>query len=347
MKIPFDCEVSYSPALHLNQIYDGFEKLEKAGVVRLSVKRASGAPSSLLKVLVNNKYRVIYDTLDGLNWIKGSEEENLNYFKHNITADFYFKRSFNQKIVENAPKNCCVFPLGLNYFIKSKGKFSGDWQQKIKDLIKNNAIISKYYNKTNFYSSSFEFYPMPLNESKILFMARLWNPDEVSLDYLKAEREQINKNRIEHIRACRQVYGDNFIGGLRHDAFSMRYAKDLLLPFSLTKKENFLKTIRECNICVATTGLHRSIGWKFGEYVAASRAIVSEALAYQLTGDFEKDKNYLEFTNTTELINSLNALKNDKEKIFEMMTNNFQYYNNYVRPDKLVLNTLLKIGQNE
>ena len=348
MITPFECEVNYFPSDHLSQIYTGFEKLEKAGIVTLHVKYATGKQTKpLLKVLINNKYNVIYDTLDGLNWIDGSVEDNLNYFKNNIKADFYFKRSFNQQIIDYAPENCKVFPLGLNYFIKPKRKFSGNPQQKLIELLRNNIITSRFYDKTSFYSSDFEFYPVPLKESKVLFMARLWNPDKVSLDHLKVEREQINKNRIESIRTGRKEFGDNFIGGLQHDNFSIQHAKDLLLPFPLTKKENFLKTIRECNICIATTGLHNSIGWKFGEYVAASRAIVSEPLRYQLPGDFNKGKNFLEFTNDSELVNCIRILQEDKEKVFDMMKSNFMYYNNYVQPDKMILNTLLKVYQNE
>ena len=134
---------------------------------------------------------------------------------------------------------------------------------------------------------------------------------------------------------------------LQHDNFSIQHAKDLLLPFPLTKKENFLKIMRECNICIATTGLHNSIGWKFGEYIAASRAIVSEPLRYQLPGDFNKGENFLEFTNDSELVNCIRILQEDKEKVFDMMKSNFMYYNNYVQPDKMILNTLLKVYQNE
>ncbi|MDG5814146.1 hypothetical protein QA601_03585 [Chitinispirillales bacterium ANBcel5] len=347
MRTPFECEVNYFPFSHLNQIYAGFDKLEKAGIVKLSVKSVSGKQTvPLLKVVVNNKYNVMYDTLDGLNWIEGSVEDNLNYFKNNITADFYFKRSFNQQLIDYAPENCSVFPLGFNYFMKADGKFSGNLQQKIKDQLRNNFLISKYFNK-NFCSGDFECYPIPSRKSKILFMARLWNPDEVSLDHLKDEREQINKNRIENIRACRKEFGDSFIGGLRHDEFSIRHAKDLLLPFSLTRKERFLKTIKECNICIATTGLHNSIGWKFGEYVAASRAIVSEPLKCQIPGDFSEGENYLEFKNNSELINNIRVLQKDKEKLFAMMNSNFRYYNHYLQPDIMILNTLLKVYQNE
>ena len=90
-----------------------------------------------------------------------------------------------------------------------------------------------------------------------------------------------------------------------------------------------------------------SQGWKFGEYVASSRAIVTEPLKYQIPGIFKQEDNYLEFENTSELVNNIRELLNDNEKTMSIMKNNFHYYNNYVQPDKLILNTLLKIYENE
>ncbi len=348
MRKQFECEVFFFPSLHLSQIYNGFAKLGKAGLVKVKVKHVYGEQTKpILKVIVNNKYNVIYDTLDGLNWIDGSPEDNLNYFKNNINADFYFKRSFNQDIIDYAPENCKVFPLGLNYAMIANGKFSGNLKKRMKNFFRNNFYISKHYSKRSFYSENFEYYPIPLRDNKILFMARLWDPDEASLDHLKVEREHINKIRIESIRVCRKEFGDSFIGGLQHDNFSMKHAKDLLLPFSLTNKGDYLKTIKNCNICIATTGLHDSIGWKFGEYVAASRAIVSEPLKYQLPGFFSEGINYLEFRNNSDLINSILVLRKDKDKMVSMMNSNFDYYNSYLQPDKLILNTLLKVYQYE
>ncbi len=98
---------------------------------------------------------------------------------------------------------------------------------------------------------------------------------------------------------------------------------------------------------MATTGLHNSIGWKFGEYVAASRAILSEPLIYGLPGNFEHGKNYLPFNNEDELLHKTYSLLKNKDELLDMMNSNFHYYNNFLRPDKLVLNTLLKIYQNE
>lgn len=348
MKPLFKCELNYYPSRHLNHIYDGFDKLRNNGIIDLTVKPVTAETTRpLLRVLVNNKYNVIYDTLDGLNWIDDSIESNLNYFKKNIIADFYFKRSFNKQFVEHSPENCKVFPLGLYYSFKPEGSYHTNLQQKIKDFLKDNTILSRYTVKTSFKSRDFEFYPIPSKENRILFLTQLWNPDDVSLEHLKIEREVINRNRIDCINTLKKEFPNNFIGGLQHDNFSMRHSKGLIMPLSITKRETFLKTIKESNICIATSGLHNSIGGKFGEYVAASRGILSEPLKYELPGNFEPNKNYFEFKDNNELINNIRELLNGRDRLSEMMYSNFQYYNNYLRSDVLVLNTLLKVSQSQ
>lgn len=343
MKPLFKCELHYFHSHHLNQIYDGFVKLSKKGIIELSIKRSEGKKTTpILKVIINDKHTVIYDTLDGFNWIKGSIEENLTYFQNNINADFYFKRSFNDKVIKYSPKDCKVFPLGLNYSYIPEGNST----LKLKHRIKNTLKKSLKLKESLFYSGDFEFYPLPNKENKILFLARLWNPEDAPTDHLKEGIEQININRVNCIKACRKEFPNKFIGGLQRDSFSLGYSKDLVMPISMTKRYNFIKTIKKSNICIATTGLHDSIGWKFGEYVAASRGIISEPLVYELPGNFAINKNYLEFSDKNGLINNIEILLKDREKLSEIMKNNFQYYNNYLRSDILVLNTLIIASEN-
>ncbi|CAM1364524.1 conserved protein of unknown function [Tenacibaculum soleae] len=339
MKPIFKCELEYSYFPHLNQIYDGFIKLSEKGVIDLSIKRNCVGSSPLLKVLVNEKHTVIFDTADGLNWISDSREENLKFFKNNFKVDFYFKRSLNQLVIDNSPSNCKVFPLGLNYFITPEKYLGANLKRKIKFFFKKNI------KKHNFYSRDFEFYPVVHKKNKILFLTRLWNPDDVSLDSLKEERERINKNRIEFIKSCKSEFKNNFIGGIQYDDFSKKNSKDLLMPSSMTNKRNFMQTVKESNICIATKGLHDSIGWKFAEYVTASRAIISEPLSYELPGDFSINKNYSEFKTKDDLMINISDLLENKNKMVKMMNNNYNYYNNYLESDKLVLNALLKINE--
>ena len=84
---------------------------------------------------------------------------------------------------------------------------------------------------------------------------------------------------------------------------------------------------------------------KFGEYIAASRAIVTEKLHYEIPGEFKSGINYLEFSSAYELVNSINKLMKDNVFRYKMMQNNHDYYVKYVRPDKLVMNTLKQVIQ--
>jgi hypothetical protein len=234
--------------------------------------------------------------------------------------------------------------LGLNYPIPTKGFNSSSIKETIKNYLGDIKFISDTFGIVrNPLSRDFEFYPSPNKTNNILFIARLWNPEDAGLDHLKCEREKLNELRISCIKACEKEFGEYFIGGLQKDNFSMKYYPDLTMPPRLTKRKIFLDTIKQSNICISTTGLHNSIGWKFGEYVAASRAIITEPLHFEIPGNFEKNKNYLAFTNNNELISNIYLLMNNKDALVDMMANNYRYYNNFVRPDNLILNTLLTV----
>ena len=333
----FDCQIEFCPSPHLVQIYDGFWRLKQKGLITLKAKRVTLEHSKpIIKVIVNNKYTLIYDTLDGLNWIDGSLEENLEHLKTHFECDFYFKRSYNTELQFHLKKGK-LFPLGLNFPFDYEGNYPLTVSEKLKSFVKQNI------KKDTFKQHTYEYPPVMNTETKILFLCGLWNPDQVSSNGLKDQRNQINSDRMTFVRACKAEFGDQFTGGIQIDDYSKRVAKDILVPSKITKKQNFLNAIKEHDICIATTGLHNSTGWKFAEYTAASRAIISEPLHYGLPGDFKKNKNYLSFGNTEELIANIYSLLNDKVKIQDMMIENYRYYTNYVNSEKMILNTLLKV----
>ncbi|HET8884727.1 MAG TPA: hypothetical protein VFM70_00065 [Salinimicrobium sp.] len=345
MKPLIKCEIQYFPSPHLSQLYVGFETLRKNGVIDLVIKPFSGDPfKPLLHVKVNDKYNVIYDTLDGFFWIHDLEKPNLQHFKEQIKADYYFKRSFNQKIKDFAPENCEVHPLGFNYPMSANFDSTN---LSIKDRLKNTYVYKKYLTNT-FNPNDFEYYPVPNNKTRIVFITRLWDPKTASLSHLQDRWKKMNEKRMNVAKSLKKEFGSIATVGVQKSNYSSQVCdKDLLLDSEFSKRKNFLKLIKQSNICVATNGLHNSIGWKFGEYIAASRAIVSEELVYETTGDFENEKNYLAFTNEEELINNISFLCKDKNALQRMMRHNYSYYHNFLRPDILILNTLLKITERE
>jgi len=343
----FNCELFYVDSPHLYQLYDGFEKLRKSGVVNYTItedsKRTGNYRKPLLKVIVDKKYTIIYDTLDGFNWLDRAEVDNLVYFRNNISADFYFKRSYKEIIQNYAPDGCRIYPLGFNYQLKPEGKFPSSLKQRIKGILQNAPFSSEVFRKDQFYSQFFEHYPVPNKEIKILFLARLWSSHEVEGNSLKEERYKINSGRIACVRACQKEFKDRFSGGLKNTEYTREIAEDLIVPTTITNKKSYLKALKSHDICIATTGLFDSIGWKFGEYVAASRAVVSEPLMYEVPGKFSEGKNYLSFSDSDQLIQHIYSLLDNREHLRQMMLNNFHYYNNFLRPDSLILNTLLKV----
>ncbi len=347
MKPIFHCELEYLPSDHLNQIYDGFLKLKRHKIISLKLNPTTGLSTKpiikmILTILnINKQFIIFYDTLDGLNWIEDSIEQNLNYFQKHFKCNYYFKRSINKEIIKYAPKNCKVYPLGLYYKIEPESFLIYTPITILKHYIK--RFMSKYYHRHTLYHNDFEFPPIPNPTTKILLITGLWNPDNISSDHLKAERRKTNEFRIKCITTCRKEFGELFTGGLVKNESSVKIAKDLILPSTLTNRTVFLKNIRKHNICIATTGLHESIGGKFAEYVAQSRAIITEPLQYQIPGNFKSEENYLQFNDEETLIKQIYFLLENKQRLQDLMYRNYIYYNNYLKPDRLVLNTLLRV----
>ena len=92
--------------------------------------------------------------------------------------------------------------------------------------------------------------------------------------------------------------------------------------------------MRKSSICIASTGLFNSIGWKLAEYVAAGKAIVSENLNYQVIGDFTEGVNYLGYDSIKQCVDAVDKLYTNPELIEKMRKENKKYYYNYQRPDK-------------
>lgn len=359
MKI--NCElIAYSDVEHLQQIYTGFSLLHKQGFLKLKQTIPSeflqnkNTPNRWLsykffntKVIINEKIFVCYDMHDW-NWI---DEEILR------EVDFYFKRSYDAQYISQLQEKNKVFPLGLNYQVSSSEKDSFkldraafyDGKNKIKAIVKGLRIDKFLGDKGETEQlKNLESYPDFTLEPKVLFMARTWNPNLIPDTKQKETIEALNQTRAECVRALRKEFGERFFGGLAREDYAVEHFKDCLLPDgNLSGKRKYLEILKKFPICVTTTGLNNSNGWKLGEYVAFSKAIVTEPLFFQIPGDFAKEKNYLEFTSPDELVIQAARLFEDKNLRFEMMLNNYRYYQSYVKPDSLILNSLAAVSSRQ
>lgn len=321
---------------HVSQILCGFNALKRSKKYDVTFKSllssneySEYSDMSVVRVLYDGKV-IIYDLLDGYL----GTDRMVSLLKG---CDLYFKRSYsstkNAVIPEELRKK--IFPLGFNYHLTYKGCPLNDSLVKamLKFLLGKESMNS--FTKERFEEKA----EMPKSDPKILFLTRLWDPSECS-DEHKDERIKINADRIALIKALKEKYGKNATAGISDSPFSRAVAPDLIMDGSYTKRKNYLKLLHESDICIASTGLHGSIGWKTAEYVAAAKAIVSERLVYEVTGDFEEGKNYLSYSTPEECIAAVDRLYNDPYAIFEMKRANEEYYRLYLSPEALVENTL-------
>ncbi|ARR87787.1 hypothetical protein [Lactococcus lactis] len=138
-------------------------------------------------------------------------------------------------------------------------------------------------------------------------------------------------------------FGKHVIAGFKPTAYAKYNFEDCLVPNILTKRKNYLQLVKESDICITTTGLHRSIGWKCAEYIAASKAIVTEKFNYSPGAELKANTNFLEFDTSEELINQVMKLVNNKKLLNAMKISNESYYHEFLKPDIMIFNSLKKV----
>lgn len=175
---------------------------------------------------------------------------------------------------------------------------------------------------------------------KVIFFTRLWKPESYLSDEINAQRATINGMRIDLLRSLRKELGDRFVGGLFGADFEKQMAADLVVPRSMTRRENYLKLLHASDIAIGSTGLHDSIGWKTGAYVAAGKAIVNEMFCYEVPGGFLEGRNYLSFDDPDSCMTHVKYLVDHPDAVLEMQRNNRRYYDLCLAPDRMIERTL-------
>lgn len=307
---------------HCSQILTGLLMLESGGgyCVKISDLTENVDFPNHHTPLVGIEYlgkKIIIDVEDGY-WDKSGMEYYLNW------CDYYFKRSYslekNNEFTQHLKDK--IRPFGLNYAVYYRNNPYNTIGWSVQELVKNLAGKKP---AGYFTPSKFEEEPKRKNTPVVLFSCRLWEPSEKLPQYLNEEREYINQTRINLVRQLKKEYGKYFVGGVQKSAYAMQYAKDILLPRTMTERGRYLKTLHQSDICIGTMGLHKSIGWKTAEYVAASKGIVNETLHYEVPGNFLEGKNYLAFITNEECMTGVSKLVDDPDLLFQMKVNNRQY----------------------
>lgn len=320
---------------HCSQILTGFLSLEEKGIISVSIKKnklIEEQTGNLAAVIVDyDGIRIVYDVMDGY-----QNPQGMKYLLDN--SDYYFKRSFSSKLnneLFDKEYNNKIHRLGMNYLVSCANN-------PYNSMSLRSVLFALRGDKPNSYFINERFETTPVKKHgnfKILFLTRLW-------DHSIDNAEKLNEQRINIIRMLKKKYRDKFIGGIRLSELAKELAPDLVVSKQFTERANYLKLLREADVCIGTLGLHQSTGWKTAEYVASSKAIVNEELFYEVPGSFSNGINYLSFSDEQECCNHVERLLADPEYLFNMKVENNKYYKNWLRPDVLIQNTLNIVDNN-
>ncbi len=340
--------LSHSNSGHLQQLYTGFKMLNDSNLIQLKqkiVNRLSintdkqylrDADHAILRIILyynDMKIKICYDTHDSYEILPEYAAE----------SDFYFKRSYLPSYVKSYKANTVkILPLGLNYLVfpNNVDRFY-IWRtfkinhQNIRYLKRTISPYPKLYH--------IESFPQYFLQPRVIFQATAYDPYDVKDRPQEKIEERIKQAefRASCIKYLRKELKNKAIVGFVHNNFTKRKYPDLLLDNPKAgQKRNYLNLLKQCPICIATTGLHGSIGWKFAEYIALSKAVVCEPLNYSVPGNLAQNQNYMTFTTPEECVSKCLELISNDELTKSMMYNNYIYYNTYLRPDRLVANTL-------
>lgn len=273
--------------------------------------------------------------------------------------DYYHKRSYSRSGYKMILDHQKIKPLGFNYQMQAGSSsdfirrvfgdflfhpynpFARKQRPHVESIVKyaRDMFIRDNISRQVLYEHEISRPPVSNNNKTVLFQCRLWDPDF----FPYAHRDHINDlnaQRISVVRALTKEFGKQFVGGLQFNDYAQRIAKDLIIK-NPSNRRAYLNAVNDALVVVTTNGISDSIGWKMGEFVAASKAIVCEPLQHIVVGEFINGRNYLEFNSVDECVNNCRRLMDDRALNFELSSNCFDYYNNYLRPDILVLNSLI------
>lgn len=245
------------------------------------------------------------------------------YGKVNCSSNQYLGKGYN-KIIPIGPNfSINVFDMPTSIFkaitclLLSHGRI-----KDTKDHFANYRRQYKYRVKEEVY------FPSKSCEKYIFFTSTLWKGDE-----------ETNIFRKQFIDACMQIEALEFEGG-----FSPFLPGHKVLgyeKYQLSKRysiSEYINKIKKSSVVFNTPAVYKCHGWKFGEYLALGKAIISTPLSREMPAELVHGE-HIHYTDgsTTDNVKSIKYILNNKSYKNELEVNARNYYEKYLSPKSVVL----------
>ncbi len=330
---------------HVRQVLVGFVRLAEQGAIEVrfaadAYKRFGVRPRHFL----DDARLCAVAELEGRRLVFDVHDTSDIYEPLHATADLYFKRSYSSALHGDDRK---IRPYGLNYGVEADRPWpTGAWlalnfepgRHRIREALR----ALKVPPFPHYEVDDLRGEPRPSRDPRAIFLTRLWDPDDRAdrPPERREERRQISLMRVACVEALRKRFGERVTGGLQPNSYAKRHWPSLVADPSLCRRDRFLAQLDRHDVCIATDGLYGSVGWKFAEYVAKGRAIVTEPLRYELIGPIAPQTHYLEFEDPRKCVENVEALFDDEALRASMMRANAEYFQDYGLPERLVAHAL-------
>lgn len=348
-------------------IFAGLKALENQGIVKLKKYNMSSDfatrdiyPHRCVIELIANGKILAYDISDGYQdfdfpQVFDKQLDRIDfYFKSSYAPDFAQQLKNKEKFRNLAMSFGCTYPG--SYFEKAK----------IRNALAENSYKEAAYItlKLSQIQAESDYRKLESRNSygsyNLLHWTRLWEYDHLTTEHImeayptltpeqakeKCEQQiemlrQTNTERIQTVRILREAFGDRFVGGLSDNATSRKEAPDLITNDPrVSTRDGYLESLRQNYVHILSKGVHGCIGARYGETFANARALITDPLVYEPIGNPEENENFLVYTSPQEILGCAEKLLSNVELIHKMEENNCRYYNEYLRPDVRMLNTL-------
>jgi hypothetical protein len=257
-------------------------------------------------------------------------------------VDVYFKRSFERKGLQaldaDSRRKCLpigpYFPCGASGLVprilRSMGaRYLLNLARAAvnnRDLFADDSNMLKQFvtlPRVDEYESS----PTEPTQPVVLFQTRVWEQRDASTD----DVAELNESRAALVRALRREFGKRFRGGIVPTPFALRYFGDVITAHPHGRFE-YIRMNRPALIGVSTRGLHHSTPFKLGEYLASSKAIVSEPIDHELNDSLHEGTHFLSFRTSEECVAQCANLLSHPARTTEMRQANHRLYVEQVEP---------------
>jgi hypothetical protein len=336
-------------ALGLSSFVAGLAALARSGEIRLSLAplRVARVEPHVLHLQVENlktgrSRRIAYEVFDR------SDRFDLPTL---AGVDVYFKQTLDRALLADLPPDLAerVRPGGLTFATRLPGTRALGLQSCFTALVAHAMSLGTvglagqarrrlqdvYDIAGSLHVSEWERSPDDPLSGDVVFQTRLWPPIEGAVE----DRQEINRQRVEVVRALRRAFGGEDRVGLIQTGFAAAEAGDALLARKVSRRE-YASQLKTSLISVNTDGLDGSPGFKIGESMAAGAAIVSQPFRFELPEPLVPEVHYLPFDEADECVAQCRRLLQDEDLAERMRRTNLRYYHRHVRPEAHVRNLL-------